>query len=197
MAPVASVDPTNGNSYKVIMRYETIADIYSANEKARESLKIAVSDISDEEAVALPEGDTWTIQMIVEHLAMVDFGITRICSKLIDEAKAAGKPYDGTLSLSLNFLEKLSSVGSAKVEAPERVQPTGTVSIDEALNRMRSNYPAVDAMRSDLEEYDVMEHTFPHPFFGNITAAEWLIVAGGHEMRHTAQIERLLEKIRD
>jgi hypothetical protein len=178
------------------MKYETIADIYTANKIARENLQALISAISDEEAAELSEGETWTIQKIVEHLSMVDFGISRICSKLLEEAKATAKPSDGTVSLSPTFREKLALVGSVKVEAPERVQPTGNVSIAEALDRMEANRPAIDAMRTDLEKYDLSVSKFPHPYFGDITAAEWLIVAGGHEMRHTAQIERSLAKIR-
>jgi hypothetical protein len=53
-----------------------------------------------------------------------------------------------------------------------------------------------DALRPDMERLDLSEHTFPHPFFGDLTAAEWLVVAGGHEMRHTLQIQRVLEQIR-
>lgn len=178
------------------MKFETIADIYSANETARESLMAVINGISGEEAAVLPEGETWTIQKIVEHLSMVDFGISRICAKLLDEAKTAGKPSDGAVSLSSGFREKLALVGSVKVEAPERVQPTGDISIAEALDKMKANRPAVNAMRSDLEKYDISEPKFPHPYFGDITAAEWMIVAGGHEQRHAAQIERLLAKIR-
>jgi hypothetical protein len=39
------------------------------------------------------------------------------------------------------------------------------------------------------------EATFPHPYFGEMTAVEWLILAGGHEKRHTDQIRRLLDKM--
>ena len=178
------------------MRYETIADIYSANEKFRETLTATARDISDEEAAALPEGEKWNIQKIVEHLSMVDFGISRICGKLLEEAKMMGKPSDGSIRMSADFLEKSAAVGSVKVEAPERVQPTGNVTIAEALERLSANRPAIDAMRSDLEKYDLSEPKFPHPYFGDITAAEWLIVAGAHEGRHAEQIMRLLAKIR-
>ena len=61
---------------------------------------------------------------------------------------------------------------------------------------MNANATSFDMMRSDLENFDLSEPRFPHPFFGDMTAAEWLIVAGGHEHRHTKQIERLLAKIR-
>lgn len=179
------------------MRYETVADIYSANEKARDTLKTVVSRISAEEAAKLPEGEKWTIRQIVEHLSMVDLGISRICATLVEKAKTVGKLSNGTLNVSPEFYEKAAKVGSVKVEAPERVQPSCNVTIGEALDRMNANHSAIEALRSDFEKYDVSETKFPHPFFGEINAVEWLIVAGSHEQRHTAQIERLLAKIRN
>lgn len=179
------------------MRYETIADIYTANQKVRAALAATVSDISPDEATALPDGEKWTIQHIVEHLSMVDAGISRICSKLLEESKALGNPSDGTVKLSPDFLEKAAVVADVKVEAPERVQPIGNIKIAESLEKMNANRPAFDAMRSDLEKYDVSEPKFPHPYFGDITAVEWMVVAVGHEHRHTKQIKRFLAKIRN
>ncbi len=178
------------------MKYETIADIYSANLKVRDALTATVSGISPAEATTLPDDEKWTIQQIVEHLSMVDFGISRICSKLLDEAKTLAKPSDGSVKLSPDFLEKSAVVDNVKIAAPERVQPTGNITIAEALDKMNANRPAFDAMRAILEKYDVSEPKFPHPYFGDITAAEWMVVAVGHEHRHTKQIERLLAKIR-
>lgn len=178
------------------MKYDTIADIYSANAKAREQLNSLVTPISDEEAAALPDNEKWTIQNVVEHLSMVDLGIARICAKLLEEAKATGTPSNGNVRISEDFSAKSANVNNVKVEAPERVQPTGNITITEALERMKANQPVIEAMRSDLEKYDLSEPKFPHPYFGDITAAEWLIVKAGHEQRHTAQIAKLLAKIR-
>ena len=75
----------------MIMRYETVADIYSANEEARKNLKAVVEGISDAEADTLPEGDTWTIQQVVEHLSMVDIGISRICAQIARTSKNSRK----------------------------------------------------------------------------------------------------------
>ena len=178
------------------MRYETIADIYSANLNVRDALAATVSGISPDEATAVADGEKWTIQQIVEHLSMVDSGISRICDNLLDEARSIGKPSDGSVILSPDFIDKAAVVDDVKIEAPERVQPTGNVPIAGALDKMNANRPAIDAMRSDLEKYDLSGPKFPHPYFGDITAAAWLVVAVGHEQRHTKQIERLLAKIR-
>ena len=178
------------------MRYENIADIYSANDRFHEQLTAALSSVSEAEAAALPEGEKWSINQIVEHVSMVDFGITRICSKLLEGAKTTGVPSDGSFSLSANFNERAAIIAGVKVEAPERVHPTGDVTIDEALERMSANRAVFDSMKPDLASFDLSGHTFPHPFIGDMDAGEWLAMAGLHKHRHMKQIEGLLAKIR-
>lgn len=178
------------------MRYTSIADIYSANQKIRERLLETVSDIGEGDATALPDGEGWSIQHIVEHLWMVEFGTARICRRLLDAAKAEGKPSDGSFSLGPQFGERAAQIAVTRVEAPERVQPTGEVPIAESLERMRQTAVDLDAMRSDLEQFDLAGHTFPHPFFGELNAGEWLVMAGLHERRHTHQIARIAARIR-
>ncbi len=178
------------------MRYDTIADIFSANKEIRKRLVATVAGISEEEAAIVPDGEKWSIRQIVEHLAMVDQGAARICQKLLIEAKATGKTSNGSIAISGNFQQLIEKIGDVKVEAPERVQPTGNVSVSESIDRINDNQVNFDSMRQELEIYDLTEPKFPHPYFGPISAVEWLVVAGGHEYRHTRQIERLLERVR-
>lgn len=179
------------------MRYETIAEIFSANKEIRKRLVATMSAISDEEAAIVPDGEKWSIRQIAEHMAMVDSGVARICQKLLSEAKVAGKMSNGLIAMSPRFQELVVKIRDVKVEAPERVQPTGNVSVSEAIDRINANQVNFDSMRQELETYDLTEPKFPHPYFGPITAVEWLVVAGGHEHRHKKQIERLLERIRN
>jgi hypothetical protein len=178
------------------MRFDTIGDIYSANRAVRERLAGVLATVSPAEATAQPDRDTWNIQQIVEHLTMVEFGTARICTKLLVEAKRDGKLSDGRVELSALFAERTAEMADLRVEAPDRVYPTGTVTILESFKRMDANAKLFDEMRHDLERYDLSMHKFPHPYFGDITAAEWLAILGGHELRHAKQIETLLEKLR-
>jgi uncharacterized damage-inducible protein DinB len=178
------------------MRFDTIADIYSANRSIRERLAGVLSTVTQDEATARPGGETWSIQEIVEHLTMVEFGTARICTKLLNEARQSGKLSNGWVELSAVFAERSAKVATQRLEAPDRVHPTGKVTLPEALKRMDENKKLFDGMRADLERYDLSKHKFPHPYFGDITAAEWLVILGGHELRHTKQIEKLLEKLR-
>jgi hypothetical protein len=178
------------------MNYATIADIYSANEKFRDRLTSTLNGISDAEATTMPEGEKWSIQQIVEHLSMVDEGISRICSKLLTSAKAAARPADGTFKLSDNFAKRAAEIAALRLEAPDRVQPTGNVTIADAMNSIAGNRQVFESLRSDFEKFELAGHTFPHPFFGGLDAGEWLVMAGLHQNRHTKQIERLLERVR-
>ena len=178
------------------MRLETIADIYSANRAVRERLAGVLATVTPAEATAKPDNENWNIQQIVEHLTMVEFGTARICTKLLGEAKKDGKLSNGRVELSSVFAERSAEIAKMRVEAPDRVYPTGNVTILESFERMDANKKLLDEMRADLEHYDLSPHKFPHPYFGDITAAEWLVILGGHEMRHTKQIEKLLEKMR-
>jgi hypothetical protein len=178
------------------MKYESIADIFSANQKIREGLEIVLGGVSPEEATTVPAGESWSIQQLVEHLSMVEIGASRICSKLLECAKADNRPSDGRFSLSDEFNHGSEMAAAAKFQAPERVQPTGAVPMAESLQRLAEARTAIEAMQPDMQRLDLSGHTFPHPYFGDLTAAEWLVVAGGHEMRHTLQIQRVLEEIR-
>ena len=177
------------------MRYDSIADIFSANKKIREGLEIVLGGVSPDEAIQAADGG-WSIQQIVEHLALVAGGTARICAKLVGAARADNKPSDGSFSLSDEFNHGSEMAAAAKFEAPERVRPSGEIAIVESLQKLDVSRAAIDELRSDMEKLDLSAHTFPHPFFGDLTAAEWLVVAGGHEMRHTLQIQRILEQIR-
>jgi hypothetical protein len=179
------------------MKYQSIADIYSAHQKIRERYLSVVGGITAAEAAVEPDGGGWSIDQIVEHVSIVEFNMLRICTKLIAAAQEAGKPSDGSFSLSLDFAAKLANIDGIKVEAPERVHPTGEVSIADSLERLDATTQSIAGLQADLAAFDGSDHKFPHPFFGDLTAAEWLVVRGGHEHRHTDQIQRLLETIRN
>jgi uncharacterized damage-inducible protein DinB len=178
------------------MKLQSIGDIYEANAAVRKRLTGVLATVTPTEATAKADGESWNIQQIVEHLTMVEFGTARICTKLLGEAKNGGKPSSGRVELSAIFAERRAEIAKMRVEAPDRVYPTGNVPILESFERMEANKKVLDEMRPELERYDITDHKFPHPYFGEITAAEWLVILGGHEMRHTKQIETLLEKLR-
>jgi hypothetical protein len=178
------------------MKYETIDEIYAGNEKVRARLKDVVGSLPDERATALPEGEKWTVAQIVEHISMVDEGAMRICARLLRKAQEAGRTHDGKVVITEDFLQKGSEIAGIKVQAPDIVQPTGTKSISDSLAKLDENSEQLEKLRELFKSVDGTELKFPHPFFGDISAQEWLSLKGGHEMRHIKQIEKVLAKIK-
>lgn len=177
------------------MNYQTIAEIYEANDKIRENLMTIIANLSNEKAAALPDGEKWTLAELIEHIAIVEDGMTSICAKLLKQAEADGAKSDGAAKISADFLSKAAASVDQKLEAPERVRPTGTKTVAESLAKMDENRETLKQMRPLFEAFDGAAHKFPHPAFGDLTAHEWLALIGGHELRHTRQIKKLLEKL--
>ena len=117
------------------MNYQTLDEAYAANDAVRTKLKETVSALSDEQLTARPEGEKWSIKQIVEHVAMVNDGAVRICSRLLAKAEEAGRPANG-FGMSAGFLEKAMGSAEAKLEAPEIVQPVAGASIGESLAKL-------------------------------------------------------------
>ncbi len=178
------------------MRFESISDIYSSNRRSRERFLGILDGVTNDEANALPADEKWTVSHIAEHVAMVNQGMAGICGRLIEKARSAGASACDGLAISDEFYSYVAMIAKNKAEAPERVQPTGTVGLGESKERLAAAEAALAAMRSDLEGLDLSEPKFPHPYFGDLTAVEWFALLGLHEGRHAEQTERLLAKIR-
>ena len=175
------------------MNYQTIADVYAANDKIRERLKETVQNLTDDQLNFLPEGEKWTVAQIVEHLSLVEDGMTRISAKLLNQAKENGKTSDGSAKISEDFLQKAQSSIGQKLEAPDRVHPNSNQTVSESLAKMEENRKRLYELRPLFESVECADYKFPHPAFGELTAHEWLALLGGHEMRHIEQIKRILK----
>lgn len=174
------------------MKYQSINDIYSENARIREKLKQTVGSLTAEQADRRAEDGKWSVAEIVEHISLVDEGTAKICAKLLQKAKSDGRAADGAVNLPETFLQKSAEIAHMKVEAPEFVRPASSRTIAESLARMDENQESIDEIRPLFELFDGTAHKFPHPFFGDISAHEWLALRGGHEARHIKQIEKTL-----
>ena len=177
------------------MEMQTIDDVYRTNDAIRDKFKEAVMSAGPNRFDKVAEGEGWTVGQIAEHVAVVKEGSVKICSKLLAKAEAAGTQSDGALALSSAFLEKSADPANARLEAPEIVRPTGSISVEESLARLDSAHDAMQALRDKFISFHSVDVTFPHPFFGPMTAQDWLVLSGGHEARHLKQLRRVLEKL--
>lgn len=175
------------------MKYESIDEIFAANDRARAALKETLRGVSDEQSRRQIHGAKWTVAEIAEHIAIVNEGMCKICGKLMSKASELGLPPDASISISSDFEERISGAENVRLEAPERVRPTGEATIVESLARMDENRVRFEEVRPLFEKFSGSGDKFPHPYFGDMTALDWLVLMGEHEARHTRQIQELLE----
>ncbi len=180
------------------MNYQNISEIYAANDKIHGKLKETVSALTNEQANFLLEedGGKWSVANIVEHIAIVQEGMTKISAKLLSKAQNRGGKADGAAKLSENFAQKALEAKDLKFEAPEMVRPSGKFSIAESLAKLEETRASLKDLRPLFESVECSDFKFPHPFMGELTAHEWLALVGGHEIRHIRQIENILSRIK-
>ncbi len=177
------------------MKFETIDDIYTMNEGIRSRFISFVSELSDDTVKKVPAEGEWSIEQLLEHVSMVDEGMIRICSKLLGKAAAEGLTSNGEARVSQEFLEKSGAAATTKLKAPEFVVPSGEQTLAESIERLNENDSRLQEMRDTFKTVDASKHTFPHPYFGDINAHDWLVLRGGHEMRHLRQMGAILETL--
>ena len=178
------------------MNYRTIDEIYAANTQIRTLFAVTVSSIFPAELDALPQDEKWSIKEIVEHVSIVDEGMGKICRKLLSEAQRNDMRSTGEVIISDVFRAYADNVGGMKLEAPERVWPTGELSVEESQRKIDENQIMFESLRTLFLEFDGISSKFLHPYFGPLSAQDWLVLSGEHIRRHTNQIQELVEKIR-
>ncbi|MBX3281646.1 MAG: DinB family protein [Acidobacteria bacterium] len=181
------------------MEYASIAEIYTAADTVREATRAFADTITAEESEVLAEGETWTLRSIFEHLSLVDDQILWVVDKLVAKARRAAAADGGEKqppAISDKFGATLNEFASSKLVAPDRVQPTGEIPIPDSVIRLEDSFCGLIALRERIENADLSQHTIPHPYLGELTAPEWMVIRNGHEMRHLDQAQKMLEKIR-
>lgn len=174
------------------MPYQSFAEVYAENDRVRERLIATVGTIDNEVAATRLNDEGWSVAQIVEHISIVDEGMGKICSKLLSAAREKGLTNNGSVHLSPEFIEGIENLATTKLEAPERVHPISGQTVAESLTRLAANRERLNGIKSLFEKFDSTEEKFPHPHFGDLSAAEWLVLLGGHEARHIEQIERII-----
>ena len=177
------------------MNFNSITEIYAENDRVHAELKALIASVTAHQANTVVDSEKWTAAQIVEHISIVDEGASKICSKLLSKAEASATAASGAVSVSNSFVQHYSTINDVKLEAPDRVQPTGSVSIADSLLRMDANRARLRELQPRFETNNDVSATFPHPYFGEMSAVEWLILIGGHEARHTQQLRKLLKKL--
>jgi len=168
--PTASVA-----SLLALLHYER-ANLLTQFESTPEALRVASTGESG-----------WSAAQIIEHCARVEGGVARMI------AKGAEMPRTATADELQAAVLTERTIGwvrerSMKVEAPERVRPTGTLDADAAIAQLQASRAALLEAFATADNAVLDSVTFPHPFIGLLTLRSWVELTAHHDARHAAQM---------
>ena len=183
-------NPCNGGFMPASKKIQEVLDQIS---KQRQGLLDASSGLSEAQLDYKPAEDQWSISDILHHMALTDESSAKLAANMLMQAETQKLPADPSPEASVlgSLDEFMPKITGSKVQAPDRVAPRSHLPAAESIARLMASREKVVATWEHLGEYDLISLTYPHPLLGDLNAYQWLIIAGRHESRHTAQIGRV------
>ena len=170
-----------------------IQEIVDAISNHRRAVLDAISGLSETQLGYKPSDSNWSITDVLHHLALTEEANLKLASRMLKQAQALNLPPDPTPDGSeINCLEPFAEkLGSTRAQAPDFVAPQSHLPVEESLARLEASRQRFLEVIEGLGQYDLSLLKYPHPSLGELNMYQWLVIAGGHERRHAAQIERM------
>lgn len=167
--------------------------ILEQSDQDRARLLDAVDGLAPEQTQFRPTQDSWSVGDVLHHLALAHEATAKLMSVFLRRAREEDIGSDPTPDESVlhSIDDVVSAADQTKASAPERVTPKSELAPAESVTRLRESRNRLGGTVAELSAFDLRQLTFPHPFFGELDACQWLLTVGWHERRHTAQIERI------
>lgn len=175
------------------MIYQSLSEIFEALDDTRETIYKRVEGLGPEQYGFAEESGRWSVAGVIEHIGGAEARILIRMQDLIGQAETARKLAPSVAEFRPISPEEIRSRSTAtQFQAPAALQPTGELTLDELLDKIRSSREELLRLRPKFEQLDLSESRFPHPAFGPLDLYEWLALIVLHESRHLDQIERIL-----
>ena len=150
----------------------------------RDALRAAVAGLSETQAQFKPSPERWSVEEIVEHLAVAEHGMYRFLSELHEVSD------DSHAAESAASLARTADRKKMPLQAPERALPKRRFdSLSAALGRFLENRERTIAFVTTCQD-DLSLRLIRHPA-GLVNGHDCLTILIYHPARHVEQINEL------
>ena len=135
-----------------------------------------------------PSPGAWSAAEVFAHLTMVEEAITGGVARML-----AAPPRQLSFWKRIHFSPRVAQFRQIKRKTPIPLDPA--MVLDKAESIARSNalrQRALDLFGKNAGR-DLRAYRHKHPFFGYLNFYEWFSTIGYHELRHTEQIQEIVE----
>ena len=171
-----------------------LAAVIARADRARTELLAAVDQIPSELREARPSLEVWSVAEVLEHLARVEKGIAKVAALKIGELQTMPNPpreAPDDLPIDASRFAMVVDRVTRKIEAPERVRPSGEVSAEAARSVLMTTRGLLLDQFHAADGVALSTAIHPHPFLGDLNLYEWVYFIAVHEERHTLQIREI------
>jgi hypothetical protein len=174
------------------LTYRDLNEIFAAKQTALEGIEHAVQGLAPSQLSLTSAGGGWSIENVLEHLALVEGPLVRLITTLTDKAAAATGPNPPVHSFEVSLEPHLERSRVEKYVTRNNYVPAGAMKADDSLIALRDIQSKLLELRPRLETVDPTLVRFPHWIFGPLDLAQWLAFVGIHEERHLGQITSII-----
>jgi DinB superfamily len=158
-----------------------------------EALAGAVATMTQAEADWRPGPDRWSAGEVLHHVVLANRTFAIVAARLIRQGLRDGLKPGPESRRSWPRMRAIAEIGAAgPVKHPDRVTPTPGLAIATLRRELAESHRAVTAALPALGGLDLGALRFPHPLGFELNLYQWVDIAGAHERRHLAQIERIV-----
>ena len=172
-----------------------LAEVFVLLDESRDALRAAVARVPAEARPRRPAADRWSVNEVIEHLALVEARFAAQVSAAIDQARAAGlgPERDPRVPLDATLRRRLAD-RTERRQAPEGAVPTGTLDEQAARAALERAYETFRTALIDADGLALGTVYAEHRRWGPLTAYQWAEVLAGHAKRHAQQIAEVAEQ---
>ncbi|MDF1504185.1 DinB family protein [Roseisolibacter sp. H3M3-2] len=169
------------------------SDVVGRLESDREVRREAVAALPGVRGAARGPAGRWSAAEVVEHLALTEWAVV----EFVRGTLLTWPRHDPAIALPTDHeVLRASADRAVRLDAPERLRPVGDgarpAALCAGLEAARDTAIALAVAHGDA----LRTRTAPHPHFGLLDGAQWLLFLAGHAERHAVQLHELAARRR-
>jgi hypothetical protein len=173
-----------------------LVEVLARLDRSRSQLGAAVETIAVPLRQQRPAPERWSVAEVLEHLSLVERLITGRMADAIAAARGQGLPAENAARVPLaDAIESRMANRTTRRDAPQATIPTGTIDAAAAWQAIEDGHRRLRALAAAADGLALGEVIFEHPFFGPMTAYQWVELMAAHEGRHTEQIKEIAHAV--
>ena len=165
-----------------------VADITALLSRSQAALLAAAQTVPDDTWRKAPSPGAWSAAEVLAHLTMVEEAITGGVARML-----AVPPKQLPFWKRIHFPPRVAQLRQIKRRTPIPLDPALVLEKAESLARHTALRKRALELLTENAGRDLSAYRHKHPFFGYLNFYEWFSTIGYHELRHTEQIQEIVE----